>query len=89
MLSSYNTGNSLGSLHFLWRVPNSDDITEENMAVGNAEAARVIQPGLPTFHTRAMRKQFFHDFSLFRCARPAVLKEMYRQLTGNDVHTIS
>ena len=52
------------------------------MAAGNAKAVRVIQPALPNFHTRAMRRQFFDNFSLFRSARPAVMKEMYRQLTG-------
>ena len=82
LLCSYNTGNNIGSLHFMWRVPDSRDIPEEGMAAGNANAVRVIQPILPNFHTRAMRRHFFANFSLFRSARPAVMKEMYRQLTG-------
>ena len=86
VLCSYNTGNNINNLHFLWKVPTSEDISEEDMTAGNACAVRVIQPALPTFHTRAMRKQFFNDYSLFCTARPAVLKEMYRQLTGNVVN---
>lgn len=89
ILCSYSTGNSVGNLHFIWKVPGSGDITEEDMVAGNAKAVRVIEPDLPIFHTRAMRRQFFDDFSLFRSARPAVMKEMYRQLTVNDVHGVS
>ena len=79
---SYSAGNNIGSLHFLWKVPDSKDLDEEGMAAGNAKAIRVIQPSLPNFHTRAMRRHFIANFSLFRSARPAIMKEMYRQLTG-------
>lgn len=79
-MCSHSTGNRIGSLHFLWKVP--EDINEEGLVTGNAQALRMIQPALPTFHTRAMKRQFFDDFSLFRYAKPAVMKEIYRQLTG-------
>jgi len=58
------------------------------MAAGNTKAFKEIEPSLPIFHTRAMRKHFFADFSLFCCARPAVLKEIYRQLTGKDASRV-
>ena len=82
LLCTYSTGNHLGNLNFVWRVPDSDNVTEDAMASGNAQATRIIEPSLPVFHTRAMRK---HDFSLFRCAKPAVMKEIYRQLTGKHI----
>lgn len=63
MLCSYSTGNSVGSLQFVWKIPDSGDMT-----AGNAKAIRVIEPALPIFHTRAIRKQFFDDFSLFHCS---------------------
>ena len=83
ILCSYSTGNNLGCLHFIWKVPSSEAVTEQDMVAGNAKAIREIEPSLPSFHTRAMRKQFF---AVFWSARPAVLKEIYRQLTGKDVN---
>ena len=68
VLYTYTTGNSLGSIHFLWRVP--EELTEEELLAGNLESLRKIQPQLPTYHTRAMRKQFFEKVSLFRVGNP-------------------
>ena len=80
VLYTYSTGNSLGSIHFIWRIP--EEIGEEDLLSGNTEVLRKIQPSLPTYHTRAMRKQFFNQVSLFCTGKPAVLRAMYKQLTG-------
>lgn len=79
---NYATGNRVGTLHFVWRVP--EDISEEALATGNSSALHKIEPSLPVFHTRAMRKQFFEEMKLFNAAKPAVLREMYRRLTGEN-----
>lgn len=80
VIFSHSSGNNSGSLHFIWKLPSN--ATETEITSGNVLAVHKVRPLLPSFHTRAMRKQFFNDFSLFRCARPAVMREMYRKLTG-------
>lgn len=80
LLYSYASGNSVGSLHFIWKIP--EESSEEMLVSRNAEVSRIIKPSIPIYHTRAMKKQFYSDMSLFRCGRPAVLREMYKRLTG-------
>lgn len=75
----YASGNSAGSLLYM-KVP--EGISEETLVSKNAEVLRVIKPSLPVYHTRAMKKQFYHDMCLFRCGKPAVLRDIYRRLTG-------
>ena len=85
MMYNYATGNRVGTLHFVWRIP--EDISEEALAAGNSSALHKIEP---VFHTRAMHKQFFEEMKLFNAAKPAVLREMYRRLTGeNCLHILS
>jgi hypothetical protein len=45
-------------------------------------ALHKIEPSLPVFHTRALRKQFFEEMKLFNAANPAVLREMYKCTGG-------
>ena len=45
---------------------------------------RKVEATIPTYHTRAMRKQFVHDFQLFVHIEPKVMREMYRCLTGDS-----
>ena len=59
-----------------------EEISEEVLVSKNAEVSRIIKPSIPVYHTRAMKKQFYNDMSLFRCGKPAVLREMYKRLTG-------
>lgn len=80
VIFSHSSGNSAGTLHFIWKV--QANTSEAEIVAGNASAIHKVRPLLPSYHTRAMRKQFFNDFGLFRCARPAVMCEVYRRLTG-------
>ena len=80
VIFSHSSGNNSGSLHFIWKLPSN--ATETEITSGNASTVHKVQPLLPSFHTRAMRKQFYNVFSLFQCARPAVMHEMYRKLKG-------
>lgn len=80
ILYTHMTGNNVGSLHFLWKVP--EEAAEEDLLAGNLAAQRAIKSLLPLYHTRAMRRQFFQEFGLFRGASQSVLREMYHRLTG-------
>ena len=80
VMYNYSTGNSMGAVHFLWKI--SEDMSEELIMAGNLRVLQEIKPSLPVFHTHCMRKQFFDEMSLFNVARPAVLREMYKRLTG-------
>lgn len=83
LIYSFASGNNVGSLHFTWKVP--EEISDDTLISKNAEVLRIIEPSLPIYHTRAMRKQFYYDMHLFRCGKPAVLREMYHRLTGKLV----
>ena len=88
---NYASGNRVGTLHFVWKIP--EDVSEEVLSAGNSSALHKIEPSLPLYHTRALRKQFFEEMKLFNTAKPAVLREMYRRLTGetclhNDNHVL-
>lgn len=81
VLYTYSTGNNLGNLYFLWRVP--EDESESELLTRSQAMVRKVEATIPTYHTRAMRKQFMHDFELLVKLEPKVLREMYRCLTGD------
>lgn len=81
VLYNHATGNCLGTIHFIWKAPSSSD--DPTMLVsGNATCIRKIEPSLPIYHTRTMKKHFFDQISLLRCGKPSALRGIYRLLTG-------
>ena len=56
LLYGFLSGNNVGTLHFLWELP--DNAIKEEIAAGNANALYKIHPCLPVYHTRAMRAIF-------------------------------
>ena len=52
LLYGFLSGNNVGTLYFLWRLP--DNAFKEEIAAGNASALYKIRPCLPVYHTRAM-----------------------------------
>ena len=76
----------MGALHFMWKI--AEDISEDLLSAGNLRVVQEIKPSLPVFHTRCMRKQFFDEMSLFNVAKPAVLREMYKRLTGSYIDLV-
>lgn len=80
VLYSYASGNSIGTIHFVWRTP--DEVTAAMLTEGNHECMRKIQPMLPIYHTRAMKIEFFGKISLFSGITPAALRAVYKTLTG-------
>ena len=53
-------------------------------AIGLKAVVWRIEATIPTYHTRAMRKQFVHDFQLLVHLEPKVMREMYRCFTGDS-----
>ena len=45
---------------------------------------RKVEITIPSYHKRAMWKQFVHDFQLLVHIEPKVMKEMYRCLSGDS-----
>ena len=80
VLYDHATGNCLGTIHFIWKTSTSPDSTV--LVSGNATCIRKIEPSLPVYHTRAMKRHFFNQISLLRCGKPSALRGIYRLLTG-------
>ncbi len=76
-------GNNIGTYNFLWKVP--VDLTEADLVASNAPVIAKIEEDLPKYHTRVMRKKFINTCSLI-CSnvKPAVLRYIYRTLTGDS-----
>ena len=51
---------------------------KENMSV-----VQELRKKLPTYHTRAMRRDFIHSFGRYTNSKPGILREVYRTLTGD------
>lgn len=81
VLYTHSMGNNFGNLYFLWRVP--EDESESELLSRSQVVVRKVETTIPTYHTRAMRKQFTHDFQLLVRIEPKVMREMYRCLTGD------
>ena len=78
MLLTYSSGNNVGNLHFVWKVPSNKSI-EETFQDG-VKVIEKIKPLLPQYHTRAMFEKFGR---VSHCVKPAVLRFFYRDLTGD------
>ena len=74
-------GNNLGTLHFIWRVP--DGISQSELLDKNLKTAQTVQEGIGVYHTRAMEKAATHSFGRICGIKPAYLREMYKRLTGD------
>ena len=75
----YEHGNNLATLSLVWRAPSEP--SESN----NNETCKIIdwfRSDIPVYHTRAMRRQFVHRYSLLTSLSPAMLTEIYQHLTS-------
>ena len=81
VLYTHSTGNNLGNLYFMWGIP--EDESESELLTKSQAVVRKVELTIPSYHTRAMRKQFTHDFQLLVKVQPKVMREMYRCLTGD------
>lgn len=82
ILLTYNPGSNIGKLLFIWRVPEGKDIGDYLQEC--QETIEEAKKSIPVFHTRAMRFALFSKFGrLTSKVKPAVLRQFYRELTGN------
>ena len=68
-------------LHFVWRVPIDADLNELNQR--SKDNTDTLRPQFPKHHTRAMKREFIHSFGRVTNSKPAVLRQVYRALTGD------
>lgn len=81
---SYAYGNNLGTLWYVWRVPedhNLHDINKSKHLIGD------IERGVEVYHTREMRRQFVARFGLVCHAKQSVFIDMYQFLTADKSDT--
>ena len=82
MLLTYSSGNNVGNLHFVWKVPSNKPMKETFQ--DSVRVIEKIKPLLPQYHTRAMRRAMFEKFSrVSPSVKPAVLHFFYQDLTGD------
>lgn len=82
LILTHSTGNNVGNMHFVWRVPLTEKIED---TFDKCQAViESLKPELPKFHTRTMRKAMFTKFGrVAPSIKPAVLRCFYRDLTGD------
>ena len=49
----------------------------------NVNVSQELRKKLPTYHSRAMRREFINSFGRYTNSKPAFLREAYRRLTGD------
>ena len=81
VLYTHSTGNNQGNYHFIWQVPS--EIGVDKLQSQNTVVVQKLDSGMPQFHSRAMRQNFVRMFGRVTGVKPAYLREMYRQLTGD------
>lgn len=79
-LYRYHQSGSLGTLNFIWVVPEDHKERSNSKMVANIEQ---IKQTIPTYHTRALRREFKEKFNRIAKVPPVVLAEMYRTLTSD------
>ena len=75
MKFSHAYGNHLGTLHFIWHVP--EEIGPSDMLTRNKKAAESVKGEINVYHTHAMRREAFSSFGRICGVKPAFLREMY------------
>ena len=77
---TYAHGNSVGNMHFIWKVAGSTDgdFSQSQQVIEKAKEE------IPVFHTRAMRRALFTKFGRVSPGmKPAILRALYRELTND------
>ena len=81
MLYTYRHGNYIGNLVFAWRIPAEARERNDELTIAAVQAVSKL---LPKYSTREMRRDFLMKYSKVANAKPAVLRSMYRYLTGDE-----
>lgn len=76
---TYQHGNYLGNLNVVWKQPPMPD----RDSARDIQLMNDIKSKITVFATRAMRKDFMEKYVKTVSEKPAILRSMYRFLTGN------
>lgn len=83
MLLTHSSGNNIGNLHFVWKLPTDKSI--EATFEESVRTVEMVKQILPEYHTRAMRREMFTKFGQISSkVKPAALRFLYRELTGDS-----
>ena len=82
MLLTYNPGSNLGKLAFIWNVPEGKDFA--HYLQESQQVIEEVKNFIPVYHTRAMRSLLF--CRLTSNVQPAVLRHLYKELTGMFIY---
>lgn len=81
---SYAYGNNLGTLWYIWRIP--EDINLHDIGKSK-HLIEKIERDVEVYHTREMRRQFVFRFGLVCQAKQSVFVDMYQFLTADKSDT--
>ena len=70
------------NLNFMWKVPENEQV--EQILDRSTKVRDELIKNIPKYHTRAMRREFITSFGRVLDCKSAVLREMYRRLTGDS-----
>lgn len=72
-------------MYFMYRVPQDASVSENERLTKAMQTLKRIEPQIPVYHTRAMRKQFQKEVSFLHGAdfKPHILRHIYRTLTSD------
>lgn len=83
-LLNYSHGNNVGNLSFLWKSGSSDEASFARCQ----PVIECVKQQIPVFHTIAMRREMFQRFGrLTSSVKPAVMRHIYRALTGENLRS--
>ena len=77
MLMQYPYGNNLGTLSFIWKVPQQADETQ------NARVMLQASQDVQKYSTREMRREFINNYQRFVSPSKSILRHMYQALTDD------
>ncbi|CAG8577073.1 6206_t:CDS:10 [Gigaspora margarita] len=81
--SQYYQGNYLGTINYIWRIPESDLSNNRQDETSKARMLARIYKEMPRYFTRQMRKNVLNKYSYIQKISPAVLQMLHFDLTGN------
>ena len=79
-LYQYDQGNYLGNLNFVWKLPS----VEQRSELQTISALEEVRRQIPIYSTRNMRKTFMDRYHEKVGIQQAVLRDMYKFLTGDS-----
>ena len=77
----YSYTESRNHLHFILKMPAG--LSEGELLGKNMSVVQELRKKVPTYHSRAMCREFINSFGRFTNSKPAFLREAYRRLTGD------